>query len=45
MSHNSLVYWKRTNPLPQFFTLKFELLGEKELLGNTLLGLVLVACI
>ena len=34
MFHNSLMYWKRTNPLPQFFTLKFELLGEKELLGN-----------
>ena len=30
------MYWKRTNPLPQFFTLKSELLGEKELLGNIL---------
>ena len=30
------MYWKRKNPLPQFFTLKFELQGEKELLGNIL---------
>ena len=30
------MYWKRKNPLSQFFTLKFELLGGKELLGNIL---------